>query len=54
MSFLLTIPDFRTAIANFANCVKPGGLLLIDHRNYDYILNNCATPAKNIYYNVNI
>jgi hypothetical protein len=29
-------------------------LLLIDHRNYDYILNNCATPAKNIYYNVTI
>lgn len=52
------LPDFegdlrnqRLAIANFASCVKPGGLLLIDHRNYDYILNNCATPAKNIYYN---
>lgn len=52
------LPDFegdlrnqRTSIANFANCVKPGGLLLIDHRNYDFILNNCATPAKNIYYN---
>lgn len=54
------LPDFggdlknqRTAIANFASCVKPGGLLLIDHRNYDYILNNCSTPAKNIYYNSN-
>jgi len=52
------LPDFegdlrnqRTAISNFASCVKPGGLLLIDHRNYDFILKNCATPAKNIYYN---
>jgi len=52
------LPDFegnlrnqRLAISHFAKCVKPGGLLLIDHRNYDYILSNCATPAKNIYYN---
>ena len=43
----------RIAISNFAKCVKPGGLLLIDHRNYDYIVNNCATPTNNIYYNVN-
>ena len=53
------LPDFegdlrnqRRAITNFARCVKPGGFLLIDHRNYDYILSKCATPAKNIYYNV--
>jgi len=52
------LPDFegdlrnqRRAITNFARCVKPGGFLLIDHRNYDYILSKCATPAKNIYYN---
>lgn len=52
------LPDFegnlrnqKIAIANFAKCVKPGGLLLIDHRNYDYIVNNCATPTNNIYYN---
>jgi len=41
----------KIAISNFAKCVKPGGLLLIDHRNYDYIVNNCATPTNNIYYN---
>lgn len=39
------------AIRNFEKCVKPGGLLLIDHRNYDNIMNTGATPAKCIYYN---
>lgn len=39
------------AIKNFERCVKPGGLLLIDHRNYDNIMNTGATPAKCIYYN---
>jgi len=33
-------------------CLKPGGILLIDHRNYDNILETGATPAKSIYYNV--
>jgi glycine N-methyltransferase len=37
---------------NFEQCVKPGGLLLIDHRNYDYILKSGHTPSKCIYYNV--
>lgn len=32
--------------------LKPGGILIIDHRNYDYILDTGKTPAKNIYYNV--
>lgn len=39
------------AIQNFEKCVKPGGLLLIDHRNYDSIMDSGATPAKSIYYN---
>lgn len=39
------------AIRNFEKCVKPGGLLLIDHRNYDNIMDTGATPAKCIYYN---
>jgi len=30
--------------------LKPGGYLLIDHRNYDYILDTGNSPAKNIYY----
>ena len=31
--------------------VKPGGIFIIDHRNYDYILANGRAPSKNIYYN---
>lgn len=33
--------------------VRPGGVLVIDHRNYDHILaTGCAPPGKNIYYKV--
>ena len=53
------LPDFhgdqqehKIAIANFHALLKPGGVLIIDHRNYDYILENGAAPKKNIYYNV--
>lgn len=42
------------AIKNFEQCVKPGGLLLIDHRNYDNIMSTGATPAKCLYYNVSV
>ena len=28
----------RRALRNFADAVKPGGILLIDHRNYDAII----------------
>lgn len=42
----------KLAIANFERCVRPGGLLLIDHRNYDNIMDTGSTPAKSIYYNV--
>lgn len=42
----------KLAIQNFARCVRPGGLLLIDHRNYDNIMDTGSTPAKSIYYNV--
>jgi hypothetical protein len=45
---------FRQAIENFEKCVKPGGLLLIDHRNYDHIINAGSTPSKCIYYNVSL
>lgn len=41
----------KQAFANFERCVKPGGLLLIDHRNYDYIIETGQTPQKCIYYN---
>jgi len=52
------LPDFsgdqrdqQLAIQNFYNLLKPGGFLIIDHRNYDYILDHGSAPAKNIYYN---
>ena len=32
--------------------VKPGGILVIDHRNYDYIIDTGSAPSQNIYYNV--
>ncbi|GBP03225.1 Glycine N-methyltransferase [Eumeta japonica] len=41
------------ALRNFALCLKPGGLLIIDHRNYDSIIDSGATPGKSIYYNCN-
>lgn len=41
----------KQALSNFEKCVKPGGLLLIDHRNYDHIIDSGYTPAKCIYYN---
>ena len=53
------LPDFeghqrnqKIALKNFKNLIKPGGLLLIDHRNYDEILGSGLVPAKNVYYNV--
>ncbi len=44
----------KRAIQNFKDCVKPGGLLLIDHRNYDNIIDSGSTPSKCIYYSVSI
>lgn len=41
----------KQAIRNFEKCVKPGGMLLIDHRNYDNIMETGSTPSKCIYYN---
>ena len=53
------LPDFNRdgkvhslALQNFESLVKPGGILLIDHRNYDAILKHGSAPPKNIYYNV--
>jgi len=45
---------YRLALKNFEQCVKPGGLFVIDHRNYDHILDSGYTPSKCIYYNVSI
>lgn len=53
------LPDFdgellnqRRALRNFKALLKPGGILVIDHRNYDEILTSGQVPAKNVYYNV--
>merc|ERR1711997_323950 len=43
--------DHKTCIQNMYDMLKPGGILIIDHRNYDYILKNGQAPKKNIYYN---
>ncbi|XP_062326398.1 glycine N-methyltransferase [Osmerus eperlanus] len=52
------LPDFKgdqsdqkLALQNIASMVRPGGILIIDHRNYDYILETGLAPqGKNIYY----
>lgn len=38
------------AISNFREMLKPGGVLIIDHRNFDYIVAHGKSPSKNIYY----
>jgi len=43
--------DQRKCIENFCKLVKPGGIFVIDHRNYDYILDHGHAPKNNIYYN---
>jgi SAM-dependent methyltransferase len=37
-SYLMNEEDQRTALANFYNILKYDGILIIDNRNYDYIL----------------
>ncbi|KAF5277915.1 hypothetical protein FQA39_LY06067 [Lamprigera yunnana] len=41
----------KEAIRNFERCLKPGGFLLIDHRNYDYIIETGCISKKSLYYN---
>ncbi|XP_026745322.1 glycine N-methyltransferase-like [Trichoplusia ni] len=41
----------KMCLRNFAKCLKPGGLLFIDHRNYDAMIDSGATPGHSIYYN---
>lgn len=43
--------DQKRCIRNFHEMLKPGGILIIDHRNYDYILKHGKSPNKNMYYN---
>lgn len=59
LSILCLLPGdqsvHKQALKNIASMVRPGGILVIDHRNYDYILETgCAPPGKNIYYKVEL
>ena len=54
MSVILFSRNQKIAIKNFYDMLKPGGILIIDHRNYDYILQHGKSPNKNIYYNSSI
>ena len=52
------LPDFegdgrdqRAAVDNFRRLLRPGGVLVIDHRNYDAILRDGRAPVSNAYYN---
>uniref|UniRef100_UPI00358F977E glycine N-methyltransferase n=1 Tax=Myxine glutinosa TaxID=7769 RepID=UPI00358F977E len=52
------LPDFKgdqmshnLALKNIVGMVRPGGVVIIDHRNYDFILATGHCPqGKNIYY----
>jgi len=35
---LLSLSDLAAALSDFANCLKPGGLLLVQNRNFDAVL----------------
>nr|ACO11644.1 Glycine N-methyltransferase [Caligus rogercresseyi] len=41
----------KKAMENFYQMIKPGGILIIDHRNFDQILETKKAPKNNIYYN---
>ncbi|XP_014298915.1 glycine N-methyltransferase-like [Microplitis demolitor] len=41
----------KQALENLKMCLKPGGFLLIDHRNYDHLLNGGVAPTKCVYHN---
>ena len=47
-----TLTMHRRALGNFWALVRPGGLLVIDHRNYNCILETGIFPSSNIYYDV--
>ena len=51
------LPDFegtkhnqKLTLFNLFAMVKPGGILVLDHRNYDVILDTGSAPVQNVYY----
>lgn len=43
--------EIKQALMNFKKCIKKGGFLFVDHRNYDSIISSGRTSPKSIYYN---
>ena len=43
---------YRQSFENFKSMLKPGGVLLIDHRNMDAIIDNGQPVNKNVYFKV--
>ena len=39
----------KVALSNFRDKMNPGGIVVIDHFNFDDILTTGKAPAKNIY-----
>ena len=44
--------EHHVAITQFYSLLKPGGILLIDHRNFDSMLSQGNASKNNIYYDV--
>ncbi|KAI0208899.1 Glycine N-methyltransferase [Lamellibrachia satsuma] len=44
-----SIHNHKVALSNFRDMTKPGGSIVIDHRNFDEILTNGNVSVKNIY-----
>ncbi|MEQ1695641.1 MAG: class I SAM-dependent methyltransferase [Hyphomicrobiaceae bacterium] len=42
--------DRRQALAHFQSLLKPGGVLILDQRNYDALLDKTAQPSRKFYY----
>ncbi|KAI0208897.1 Glycine N-methyltransferase, partial [Lamellibrachia satsuma] len=52
-----TLPDFectkrqqKLALFNMFAMVKPGGIFVLDHRNYDVLLDTGSAPKQDVYY----
>ena len=51
------LPDFKgtkhnqkLTLTNLFTMVKPGGILILDHRNFDVILDGGSSIVQNVYY----
>ena len=44
----------KQVLRNYRAMLKPGGVLIIDHRNFDEVIKTGVFPSSNIYYNVSM